>query len=58
LFAGKDVATSLGYAKPQNALATHVDKEDKGTVAIRDTAYDTRVSRFLEGLVIKTQFAG
>ena len=29
LFVGKDVAKALGYAKPQNALATHVDKEDK-----------------------------
>lgn len=27
-FVGKDVATALGYAKPLNALATHVDKDD------------------------------
>lgn len=25
---GKDVATSLGYAKPLNALATHIDEDD------------------------------
>lgn len=27
-FVGKDVALILGYAKPQNAIAKHVDKED------------------------------
>ena len=27
-FVGKDVATILGYAKPLNALATHVDEDD------------------------------
>lgn len=27
-FVGRDVANILGYAKPENALATHVDKED------------------------------
>ena len=26
-FVGKDVATILGYAKPLNALATHVDED-------------------------------
>ena len=44
MFVGKDVATSLGYAKPQNALATHVDKEDKSTAPIQGTAYETRVT--------------
>lgn len=29
-FVGKDVAEVLGYAKPLNALTTHVDDEDKG----------------------------
>lgn len=28
-FVGKDIATILGYAKPRNAIATHVDEEDK-----------------------------
>ncbi|OSA88358.1 UNVERIFIED_ORG: phage antirepressor Ant [Clostridium botulinum] len=28
-FVGKDVAEILGYAKPRNAIATHVDEEDK-----------------------------
>ena len=44
MFVGKDVATALGYAKPQNALATHVDNEDKSTAPIRGTAYETRVT--------------
>jgi Prophage antirepressor len=44
MFVGKDVATALGYAKPQNALATHVDKDDKSTAPIQGTAYETRVT--------------
>ena len=46
LFVGKDVATALGYAKPQNALATHVDEEDKTTAPIQGTGsnYITRVT--------------
>ena len=30
-FRGKDVASSLGYIKPRNAIATHVDKEHRTT---------------------------
>ena len=30
-FVGRDVADILGYAKPENAIATHVDEEDKLT---------------------------
>ncbi len=36
-FVGKDVATALGYAKPENAIATHVDEEDKTTTLIQGT---------------------
>ena len=36
-FVGKDVALALGYAKPQNALTTHVDNEDKTTALIQGT---------------------
>ena len=32
---GKDVASALGYAKPENALAAHVDDEDKTTTLIQ-----------------------
>ena len=44
-FVGKDVAKALGYAKPENALATHVDKEDKTTTLIQGTGsnYKTKV---------------
>ena len=28
MFVGKDVAQALGYAKPLNALSTHVDEDD------------------------------
>ena len=34
-FVGKDVATALGYAKSRNALATHVDEEDKKEALIQ-----------------------
>ena len=37
LFVGKDVATALGYRKPENALAAHVDQEDKTTTLIQGT---------------------
>lgn len=36
-FVGKDVAVALGYAKPENAIATHVDDEDKTTTLIQGT---------------------
>ena len=36
-FVGKDVATILGYAKPENAIANHVDDEDKTTTLIQGT---------------------
>ena len=34
-FVGKDVAVSLGYAKPENAISAHVDQEDKTTTLIQ-----------------------
>ena len=37
MFVGKDVAMALGYAKPENAIATHVDTEDKTTTLIQGT---------------------
>lgn len=36
-FVGKDVAEALGYAKPENAIAAHVEKEDKTTTLIQGT---------------------
>ena len=37
MFVGKDVATALGYSKSRNALATHVDAEDKKDALIQGT---------------------
>lgn len=34
-FVGKDVAIILGYAKPENAIANHVDTEDKTLTPIQ-----------------------
>ena len=34
-FVGKDIATILGYAKPENAIANHVDNEDKTSTLIQ-----------------------
>ncbi|MCC4421969.1 phage antirepressor [Limosilactobacillus reuteri] len=36
-FVGKDVATILGYKKPENAIANHVENEDKTTTLIQGT---------------------
>lgn len=35
LFCGKDVAKALGYKKPENAIATHVEEEDKTSTLIQ-----------------------
>lgn len=35
-FVGKDVADALGYKNTKDALASHVDVDDKNTVEIRD----------------------
>lgn len=35
-FVGKDVAAALGYSNVNDALAKHVDAEDKNTIAKRD----------------------
>ena len=43
-FVGKDVAKALGYKNTYDALNKHVDTEDKGTIAIRESAYETRVT--------------
>lgn len=36
-FVGKDVAIILGYKKPENAIANHVDDDDKTTTLIQGT---------------------
>lgn len=43
-FVGKDVAEILGYAKPENAIANHVDEEDKTSTLIQgsDSNYKSK----------------
>ena len=41
-FVGKDVAEALGYKNTADAIIKHVDKEERSTIAIRDSAYETR----------------
>ena len=35
MFCGKDVAMALGYKKPENAIATHVESDDKTSTLIQ-----------------------
>lgn len=46
-FVGKDVAEALGYAKPQNALAVHVDLDDKTTASIQGTGSNYKTKAIL-----------
>ncbi|MBQ4404496.1 MAG: hypothetical protein II857_08805 [Selenomonadaceae bacterium] len=41
-FVGRDVATALGYAKPENALATHVPDKYKKVTPIQGTLGGTQ----------------
>ena len=43
-FVGKDVAEVLGYSNTRDALAKHVDEEDKATVAIHDGSQNRNVT--------------
>ncbi|MCR4920995.1 MAG: Bro-N domain-containing protein [Bacteroidaceae bacterium] len=36
------MATALGYSNTSKAIQQHVDEEDKGTLPIRESAYETR----------------
>lgn len=42
-FVGKDVAEILGYSKARNAIATHVDMEDKKDAPIQGPLGGTQV---------------
>ena len=42
-FVGKDVAEILGYAKPRNAIATHVDEEDRKDAPIQGNLGGTQL---------------
>ena len=41
-FVGKDVASALGYAKPENAIARHVNSDDKTLTPIQGGCSNTR----------------
>lgn len=41
-FVGRDVASILGYAKPQNAIAAHVDEDDRKVAPIQGTPGGTQ----------------
>lgn len=41
-FVGRDVATILGYAKPQNAISAHVDEDDRKGAPIQGTLGGTQ----------------
>ena len=44
-FVAKDVASILGYAKPQNAIAIHVDDDDKTSALIWGTGSNYKRKR-------------
>ncbi len=41
-FVGRDVAKAQGYNNTSKAIQQHVDEEDKDTLPIRESAYETR----------------
>lgn len=43
-FVGRDIAIILGYAKPENAISTHVDEEDKTTTLIQGSGSNYKSS--------------
>lgn len=59
---GKDVATALGYSNPRDALANHVDDEDKATVAIHDGSQNRNMTVINESglysLVLSSKLPG
>ena len=46
-FVGKDVATILGYAKPLNALAAHIDEDDSLKRGLTDSIGRTQETIFI-----------
>lgn len=59
---GKDVALALGYSNPRDALANHVDEEDKSTVAIHDGSQNRNMTVINESglysLVLSSKLPG
>ena len=59
---GKDVAEALGYSNPRDALAVHIDEEDKATVAIHDGSQNRNMTVINESglysLVLSSKLPG
>lgn len=57
-FVGKDVAIILGYVKTRNAIATHVDDEDKKDAPIQGDLGGTQLMTLINesGLYSRTKF--
>lgn len=56
-FVGKDMAEALGYSNPRDALANHVDDEDKATVAIHDGSQNRNMTIINESGVYSLIFS-
>lgn len=56
-FVGKDIAAALGYSNPRDALAAHVDDEDKATVAIHDGSQNRNMTIINESGVYSLIFS-
>ncbi len=58
-FVGKDVADILGYSNPRDALAKHVDDEDRSDVAIHDGSQNRNMTVINESglysLILRSQ---
>ncbi len=59
---GKDVAAALGYSNSRDALAVHIDEEDKATVAIHDGSQNRNMTVINESglysLVLSSKLPG
>ena len=51
-FVGKDVAEALGYSKTENAIANHVDEEDKTSTLIQGSGSHFRIFCFNESFLV------
>ena len=63
-FVGRDIALALGYARPENAVKTHVEDDDKTTTLIQGSGsnYKSKViivnESGLYALIFGSQLSG
>lgn len=55
-FVGKDVAQALGYQKPENAIAAHVDEDDKADTPIQGVSQSRNMTIINESGVYSLVF--